>query len=79
MRQFTDSNGHAWDAEVGRESYGMQVILFFPAGGGGVRKAMLAADTRLEAHRELDGLSDDELREALRRSVPWEADGGLSV
>lgn len=74
MRTLTDDNGITWTATVGRESYGMQVILFFPDGGGGVRKALMASDTRLEAHRELADMDEATLRERLEVSQPWEAD-----
>lgn len=74
MRTFTDpTTGTSYDLSVGRESYGMQVVLFFPQDGGGVLKAMLAAETRLEAQAELDAFSDEDLRECFDRAIPWEA------
>lgn len=74
MRLFTDpATGTRYDVSVGRESYGMQVVLFFPQGGGDVLKAMLAAETRLDAQAELDAFSDEDLRECLDRAIPWEA------
>ncbi len=77
MRDITDDAGTRWTVTVGRESYGMQVLLFFPAGGVGVRKTPMMSDTRLDAARELADLGDDELREALERSTRWEDDSGL--
>lgn len=77
MRYFDDDEGRGWDATVGRESYGMQVIVFCPRSGGGVRKTLMASSTRLEAHQELDALSDGELRERLADSQPWEDETGL--
>lgn len=74
MRTVTDNNGVNWTATVGRESYGMQVILFFPDDGSGVRKALMASDTRLDAHRELADLDEATLRERLAMSQPWEAE-----
>jgi hypothetical protein len=74
MRTITDSQGKHWDITLGRESYGMQVLLFFPQAGEGVRKAMLASSTRLDAQQELSGLDDAALLERLQASVPWEAD-----
>lgn len=74
MRAFHDQQGRRWEAVVGRESYGIQVLLFLPAGGGEVRKAVMASSTRLEAHRELDALSDIELCERLARSQSWDSD-----
>lgn len=77
MRDIADNEGRRWTAAVGRESYGMQVVLFVPVGGGGagdVRKAMLASDTRLDAQREFDALADDDLIDMLARSVPWESE-----
>lgn len=73
MRRIQDAQGDPWDVMLGRESYGMQVLLFVPCGGGGVRKAMLAADTRVDAQAELDALDDAGLLERLSASVPWEA------
>lgn len=59
---------------MGRESYGIQVLLFLPEGGGDIRKAVMVSTTRLEAHRELDALSDTELCEHLGRSQSWDSD-----
>ena len=72
-RQIVDAEGTAWEVSVGREAYGMQVLLFFPSGGAGIRKAMLAASTGLEAQHELDAMDDAALRERLDASVPWES------
>jgi hypothetical protein len=74
MRQITDAQGQEWDVTLGRESYGMQVLLFLRRGGGEVRKAMLAADTRVDAQAELEGLNDEDLRDRLGVSVPWDAE-----
>lgn len=74
MRAFYDQSGRRWDAVVGRESYGIQVLLFLPEGGGAIRKAIMASITRLEAHRELDALSDAELCERLAGSQSWDSD-----
>lgn len=74
QRSITDSEGRQWDVTVGRESYGMQVLLFFPRFGGGTRKAMLASSTQIEALAELDGLDEITLRERLKISVAWEDD-----
>ncbi|MBA1148498.1 hypothetical protein H0Z60_15725 [Ectothiorhodospiraceae bacterium WFHF3C12] len=74
MRTLTDDNGTTWTATVGRESYGMQVILFFPDDGKGVRKALMASDTRLDAQRELADMDAETLRERLDVSQPWEAE-----
>lgn len=59
---------------MGREAYGIHVLLFSPEGGGEVRKAVMASTTRLEAHREFDALSDAELCEHLARSQSWDSD-----
>jgi len=72
MRSITDPTGQRWDVLPGRESYGMQVWLFVPTGGGAVRKAMMAAETRLDAEDELQAVSDAALLERLAESVPWE-------
>ncbi|MCK8515500.1 hypothetical protein M0534_04015 [Methylonatrum kenyense] len=72
MRVFVDEQGRSWTASVGRESYGMLVVLLVPDGGSEVRKAMLAAETRLDAQQELQALSEGDLRDRLQVSVPWE-------
>ncbi|MDQ3698115.1 MAG: hypothetical protein M3373_08840 [Gemmatimonadota bacterium] len=72
MRSFLDAAGRGWDAVLGKESYGTLVILFTARDGGQPRKAILAAETSLEATNELDALSDDEIRERLAGSVAWE-------
>ena len=72
MRRFTDEQGQEWDATVGRESYGMQVFLFMPRDGSGVRKALMTSDTWLDGERELDSMDEDALRERLNVSVAWE-------
>ena len=72
MRRFTDEQGREWDATVGRESYGMQVFLFMPRDGSGVRKALMTADTWLDGERELDTMDEAALQERLGVSVPWE-------
>lgn len=74
MRTLTDPQGRQWDVTLGRESYGIQVLLFFPQAGEGVRKAMLRSDTRIDAQHELTQLDEAALLERLRASVPWEAD-----
>lgn len=72
FRAFTDKQGRRWDVGVGRESYGMQVLLFAAAAGGEVRKALMHSNTWLEAEQELAGLSDAALQERLEASQPWE-------
>lgn len=74
MRAFRDRNSRRWDAVVGRESYGIQVLLFLAEGSGEIRKAVMVSITRLDAHRELDALTDTELCERLDRSQPWDSD-----
>lgn len=77
MRHYVDECGRGWTVLVGRESYGMQVLLFFPDGGGEVLKALMAADTRLGGQQELDGMNDDDLAVALESAVPWDRDSLL--
>lgn len=72
MRKVTDEAGLQWDVTVGRESYGMQVFLFMPMDGSGVRKALMTSDTWLDGERELEGVDDSALLERLGVSVPWE-------
>ncbi|MCC5812704.1 MAG: hypothetical protein JJU06_20275 [Ectothiorhodospiraceae bacterium] len=71
MHSITDAKGQDWDVMLGRESYGMQVLLFVASGGGEVRKAMLASDTRVDAQAELAGMDREALLERLAVSVPW--------
>ena len=72
MRGFHDSAGAAWDVTTGKESWGTQVLLFAPRAGGAPRKTVLAVETAFEAERMLDAMSDEELRERLAESVPWQ-------
>ena len=74
MRNILDNDGRAWTVLVGRESYGVQVLLFAAAGGGEVRKAALLADTRIDAEAELARYSDQDLRDRLADSSPWGED-----
>lgn len=79
MREFRDHEARLWTVLVGRESYGMQVLLFFPADGSEVLKTLMASDTRLEGQRELDAMSDESLREALRVAAPWSGAAGFGA
>lgn len=72
MRSFTDAEGRAWDALVGRESWGASVLLFSLRAGRDVRVAPLAADTARDAELELAGMPEEALRERLAASRPWE-------
>lgn len=72
MRKVTDQQGQPWDVTVGRESYGMQVFLFMPQDGSGVRKALMNSDTWLDGERELELIEEAALLERLGVSVPWE-------
>jgi len=74
-RTIRDSRGRHWDIVVGRESYGMQVLLFFPSSGEGVRKKAMEASTRLDAEAELANLSDRELEQRLRDAQAWDDTG----
>jgi hypothetical protein len=73
MRTIKDTNGQRWDVSVGRESYGMLVLLF--SSGTGVRKALMSASTQLEAQHELEAMSETQLCERLAESQPWEQQG----
>ena len=71
MRTFADRDGARWDVVAGRESWGMLVALFIPAGAGGeVRQANLSAPSYDQAVVELDRLSEDRLQELLDGSTP---------
>jgi hypothetical protein len=71
MRTFVDDAGRRWQVVLGKESWGTLVLLFSPADGGDARTSVLTAETSLAANAELDGLTDEELRERLRDSRPW--------
>ncbi|WP_435103387.1 hypothetical protein [Arhodomonas sp. AD133] len=71
MRTLTDDNGRQWTAVVGRESYGVHVILFMASGGGAAMQAPLDSETWLEAERELEALDDGELQQRLSGAWPW--------
>lgn len=72
MRSFRDDEGSEWDVTIGRESWGALVLLFSPRAGGAVRKTLLPSETKLDAEQLLTDLPDDELRERLAASQPWE-------
>lgn len=70
MRGFHDAEGRAWDAVVGRESWGAFFAIFVPARPGAeIRQAPLASSTWGEAERELDAMEEAALRELLGRSA----------
>ncbi len=71
MRSFRDGEGNEWDVMVGRESWGMLVLLFSSRRGSDNRTSPLAAETAREAERELEALDEDTLRERLADSAPW--------
>lgn len=72
MRNFRDAEGREWDVVVGRESWGTLVLLFSPRVGSDNRVSPLPSETTREAEQELLALDDDELRERLAASTPWE-------
>jgi len=71
VRTISDQSGCLWDVTMGRESYGVRVLLFCPRDGGDVRKAALDSLSSLAASAEIDCLSDDGLRQLLARSETW--------
>lgn len=74
MRTFTDPAGGAWDVLVGKASWGTLSLLFSRRDAPDTRQLVLAAETMMAAELELEALGEEELRERLRESVPW--DGG---
>jgi hypothetical protein len=72
MRVIEDGEGRSWDVIVGRGSWGSLVILFSLRGPNENRTFDLASETVRQAEQELAALSDDELRERLAGSKPWE-------
>jgi hypothetical protein len=69
MRELTDADGRRWDVLVGRASWGTQVLLFSRRDAAETRSLPLAAETPMAAERELDALTEDELRERLARAT----------
>ena len=72
MRTIEDGGGRTWDVVVGRGSWGSLVILFSLRGPNENRTFDLASETVRQAEQELAALTDDELRERLAGSKPWE-------
>ena len=72
MRVIEDAEGRSWDVVVGRGSWGSLVILFSLRGPNENRTFDLASETVRQAEQELAALTDDELRERLAGSKPWE-------
>lgn len=72
MRHFLDERDRGWQVAVASGSYGVQVLVFSPDGGGEARKAPLAEGTALEAEQALVALDEDELRRMLADSVQWD-------
>ena len=72
MRIVQDGEGRSWDVLVGRGSWGSLVILFSLRGANENRTADLASETVRQAEQEVAALSDEELRERLAESKPWE-------
>ena len=71
MRAFDDETGRRWQVVLGKESWGTLVLLFSPVVGEAVRKVVIAAETLLAAHAELDAMSDETLRMQLASASPW--------
>ncbi|MBT8337576.1 MAG: hypothetical protein KJO11_13295 [Gemmatimonadetes bacterium] len=71
MRRFTDAEGAAWDAVLGRESWGTLFAIFVPVQSGpAVRQTPLSAQTVERGAGDFDDLDDDELRSLFDRSMP---------
>jgi hypothetical protein len=72
VRTISDAAGRIWDAVLGKQSFGTLLVLFTPRQGGESRTSILQSESMLDAERELDGMSDDELLARLHDSVPWQ-------
>ena len=70
MRTFVDSTGTAWEAVLGRESWGGLVLLFVPPAGAPIRQAFFPADSYDIAVVELDSMPEQRLRQLLDESQP---------
>lgn len=72
MRRFIDPAGNHWDVVVGRESWGVNVALFVPLGGGCLRQSILTAASASHAGVALDEFDDSALRILFERSTEKE-------
>lgn len=72
MRHFMDERGRGWQVAVASGSYGVQVLVFSPDGGGEARKAPMAEGVAIEAEKTLLALDEDALRRLLSDSVRWD-------
>lgn len=71
LRTIQDHDGKVWDVALGKESYGVRVLLFSSRHAAEVRKCVMEASTQLDALEELVKLTDEELRARLRASEVW--------
>lgn len=78
MRHIHDDQGTGWRVSVGRESYGVLLLLFDRVAGDEVRKLLIEASTRAEAQSLLQDYTEADLRAMLASSHPYEADSGLA-
>lgn len=74
MRRFTDAEGAAWEAVVGRESWGAFFAIFVPAATGELRQTILPGETWGEAEGLLDRMDEEEIRALLAASEPKRLD-----
>jgi hypothetical protein len=75
VRSFRDTEGHEWEAVVGRESWGTVVAIFVPKKGDGTpRQTLLDVTSFDRGSRFLREISEEELRNLLEASVPKTTD-----
>jgi len=72
MRSFEDDQGHVWQAAVMEASYGVEILLFSPMEGSEMRIVYLEAQNSIDAGRELEALTDDDLRRRLDAAEDWQ-------
>lgn len=65
MRTIMSHDGRTWDVAIHQASYGMHYLLFAARGSDEMCQSLIAASTQIEAERELDELSDDDLKSLL--------------
>lgn len=70
MWRFEDQTGAEWDAVLGRESWGVLVVLLVPAAGGPARQTPLPGSDERVAHATLNALEPPEWQDLLDRSQP---------
>jgi len=70
MRRIESDDGQTWDVAVHQASYGAHYLLFAARGTEEMRQSLMAAQTQIDAERELAGLTDEYLKSLLMELEP---------